>query len=193
MSQAIPDSLRAVIDAAVQEAGMALFDLEHNGRTLQVFIDSEQGVTIDTCTRVSQLLSAKLDQSDLIPGRYFLEVSSPGLERKLRGPEDFARETGKLAHVVTAGGAIDGVIRRVEGGVVVLAVPAEDETADARRRTPTEKGGRRESALVGGCNEADERGAEREIVVTASDIKRANLRVPDTELFARKVEKEKNR
>jgi ribosome maturation factor RimP len=139
----------------VQEARVKLFDVELSGRILQVYVQSDEGVTIATCARVSQMLSDRLDQTDPIPGRYFLEVSSPGLERRLRGIDDFEHEIGKFAHVVTSQGGFDGTIRRVEGTTISLAVARND-------------------------------GAETEIVFPMTDVKRANLKVTDGELFARK-------
>lgn len=148
----MPESLRALILSTAQAAGVQVYDIEYNGRALRVFIESDQGVTIDVCQQVSELLSARLDQSDLILGRYFLEVSSPGLERKLRGVEDFQRHEGKLARVVTHEGAFDGIIRVVTADRITLATPGPN-------------------------------GTEPEVVLAVTDIKRANLKIRDEELF----------
>jgi ribosome maturation factor RimP len=155
MSRVLPDSLHRLVVEVVQEAGLELFDLELNDRVMQVFLQSDKGVTIETCARVSQMLSARLDQIDAFPGRYFLEVSSPGLERKLRGISDFEREVGKRVHVVTSRGGYDGMILRVDGTMITLAVAGSEKEA-------------------------------AEITFSVSDVRRANLKVPDDELFARK-------
>ena len=141
-----------LVTAAVAEAGATLYDLELSGHTLRVFIQSDAGVTIDTCTQVSRVLSDRLDQADPLPGRYFLEVSSPGVERKLRGIEDFERETGKYAHVVTSRGGLDGIIRNVDAKTVTLAV-------------------------------AEAAGDVVEMTLPVGEIKRANLRLSDRDLF----------
>jgi ribosome maturation factor RimP len=57
------------------------------------------GVTLDLCTEISRDLSAALDVADCVPGRYRLEVGSPGLERALYGVEDFRRFAGRSARV----------------------------------------------------------------------------------------------
>ena len=151
----LPDALRALIDDAVKAAGAQLYDVEFNGPTLQVFIESESGVTVGLCRSVSEFASARLDQADLIPGRYYLEVSSPGLERRLRGVADFERVQGKYVHVVSSRGAWDGVIKSATADTVTLLAATPD-------------------------------GAEQEILIPLHEIKRANLKVRDEELFARK-------
>lgn len=154
MNQNLLESLRTLAAEVTEQAGVRLFDLEYDGHAVRVFIESETGVTIDTCQKVSQALSARLDQSNLILGRYFLEVSSPGLERKLRGIDDFRHAQGKFAHVVSTQGALDGTIAQVEDDKVVLALPESD-------------------------------GSQREVAVACGNIRRANLKVRDDELFAR--------
>ncbi len=68
---------------------------------LKVVIDKESGVTIDDCARVSRDIEAILDVEDIITSSYVLEVSSPGLDRPLRTPEDFKKFSGKMARVIT--------------------------------------------------------------------------------------------
>jgi ribosome maturation factor RimP len=126
MSRSLPEPLNALIVEAAGEAGVRVLNAEFNGTSLQVFIEAEGGVTIDTCARVSGVLSRKLDAADLIPGRYRLEVSSPGLERRLHGWQDFQREIGRSAHIVTARGVHDGVIQSAGPEGISLALPAGD-------------------------------------------------------------------
>ena len=68
---------------------------------LRVFIDKPGGVEIDDCQTVSGKLSNLLDEKDPIPQAYFLEVSSPGLERPLKKDKDFTRYQGQLVRVTT--------------------------------------------------------------------------------------------
>lgn len=78
--------------------GIELVDIafEKEGRRwfLRIFIDKPEGIQLHDCENVSNFLSEKLDALDLIPHRYYLEVSSPGIERPLRKPEDFIRFRG---------------------------------------------------------------------------------------------------
>ncbi len=65
-------------------------------RYLRVVIDNDNGVSIDDCGNVSKYLNKKLDSMDLIEEQYFLEVTSPGVERELKRDEDFKKYSGKL-------------------------------------------------------------------------------------------------
>lgn len=69
---------------------------------VRVFIDKEGGVTLDDCSNVSRGIEEVLDAEDIIPSRYVLEVSSPGIERELYSLADFVRFTGELAKVKTS-------------------------------------------------------------------------------------------
>lgn len=94
---------------------------------LRVTIDKEGGVTLADCEAVSRDLEAMLDVEDLIQGSYSLEVSSPGLDRPLKKPEDFIRQIGKLARIVTkekvaGSNVIIGRILRADDAGVALAV-----------------------------------------------------------------------
>lgn len=66
---------------------------------LRCFIDKENGVGIEDCQRFSEALDKVLDEVDPIPGRYLLEVSSPGIERPLKKDEDFMRFAGKMIEI----------------------------------------------------------------------------------------------
>jgi ribosome maturation factor RimP len=85
--------------------GVQLVDVELAGSMrkpiVRVFIDKENGVTLDDCERFSNALSAVLDVEDPIHTPYVLEVSSPGLDRPLKGIKDFERNTGKLVRIIT--------------------------------------------------------------------------------------------
>jgi ribosome maturation factor RimP len=85
--------------------GVQVVDIELAGSvrrpTVKIFIDKEGGVTLDDCERFSRAISAVLDVEDPIATPYVLEVSSPGLDRPLRGLSDFEASVGKLTRVVT--------------------------------------------------------------------------------------------
>ena len=80
-----------------------LIEIVEAGRhsLLRVAIDREGGGTLDDCAKVSEALSVVLDVEDPIPHGYRLEVSSPGLDRPLRGPRDFERFVGRKVRIVT--------------------------------------------------------------------------------------------
>ncbi len=83
--------------------GYELSDLEFrlggNGGLVRVFIDKPEGIDLDDCEKVSLALSALLDVEEPVPGKYSLEVSSPGLDRKLTKVEHFQRFVGEVVKV----------------------------------------------------------------------------------------------
>ena len=99
------EELKKLVQPVVEDMGFELFDLELSVRgrksVIQIFLDKEEGISLDDCAEVSREVSTILDVEDLIPWSYILEVSSPGLDRPLRIPQDFKRFRGKLAQVVT--------------------------------------------------------------------------------------------
>ncbi|MGH9182248.1 MAG: ribosome maturation factor RimP [Acidimicrobiales bacterium] len=105
----------------VEGQGLELYDVELVGATLRVLVDGAGGVDLDTLSELSQRLSSALDRADLMPGRYTLEVSSPGLERPLRTRAHFEAVVGSRVRVRTVPGTEAG--RRVEG--VLAAVDDE--------------------------------------------------------------------
>ncbi|TJY43151.1 ribosome maturation factor RimP [Cohnella pontilimi] len=85
--------------------GFQLVDVEYvkegANRFLRVYVDKEGGIDLDDCGRISEFVSAKLDELDPIEEAYFLEVSSPGAERPLKKAEDVAKAVGKQVFVTT--------------------------------------------------------------------------------------------
>lgn len=123
------ERVQALTLPVVESLGMELVDVvfrrEGRGWVLRLYLDKPGGVTLDNCQEVSEQLSDLLDIEDLIDHPYTLEVSSPGLDRVLKTPEDFCRFAGRLARIQTTA-SIDGHQRfhgRLEGyrnGMVVL-------------------------------------------------------------------------
>ncbi len=92
-----------LLEPTIEQLGYELSDLELKlgGRdgVVRVFIDKPDGVDLSDCEMVSRQLSAVLDVEDALPGHYTLEVSSPGLDRKLTKPAHFQRFTGETVRV----------------------------------------------------------------------------------------------
>ena len=99
--------IRTIIEPVINALGIELDHIELNrmGRKalLRVFIEKENGVSIDDCALVSREIEAVLDVEDPIPYSYVLEVSSPGLDRPLKNVEDFKKYSGRTIRVVTHG------------------------------------------------------------------------------------------
>ncbi|MGA3167216.1 MAG: ribosome maturation factor RimP [Terriglobia bacterium] len=98
------EKIRTMADRVATSEGLALVDVELKGggsnALLRVFIDKASGVSHADCQLVSEQLSALLDVEDPFPGKYVLEVSSPGLDRKLTKGSDFTYFVGRRARVV---------------------------------------------------------------------------------------------
>ncbi len=97
------DELLKLLEPAVERLGYELADLEvrlgGKGGLIRVFIDKPEGIDLDDCEKVSLAVSALLDVEDPVPGNYSLEVSSPGLDRKLTKVEHFQRFAGETVKV----------------------------------------------------------------------------------------------
>ncbi|WP_010269459.1 ribosome maturation factor RimP [Paenibacillus senegalensis] len=117
MKSSIKDVVGEMVTPFLEENHMELVDVEYvkegSNWFLRVYVDKEGGIDIEDCGRVSEFLSAQLDERDPIPSAYFLEVSSPGAERPLKKPRDYERAVGK--HVlVTVYEPVDG-LKEFEG------------------------------------------------------------------------------
>ena len=97
------DELTTLLEPAIVRLGYELSDLELKvgGKhgVLRLFIDKADGIGLDDCEKVSRAVGALLDVEDPLPGHYDLEVSSPGLDRKLTKLEHFQRFTGETVKV----------------------------------------------------------------------------------------------
>jgi ribosome maturation factor RimP len=104
MEHNVIQKVSEILNPFLEKEGLSLYDIDLAGGTrkkiLRIFIDRETGVTHDDCVRVSGHLSTLLDVEDIFSEEYLLEVSSPGLTRKLKKPEHFRKSIGMWAKVV---------------------------------------------------------------------------------------------
>ncbi len=128
------EKVRGLVERVVTSEGLALIDMELKGprsnRILRVYIDKPGGVTHADCQNVSEQLSAILDVEDPFPGRYTLEVSSPGLDRRLVKPSDYAHFVGRRARLVLREAVgnpkiVEGRLAGFEAGRVRVDLGAE--------------------------------------------------------------------
>ena len=139
----VVERIHEILDPILSRMGLELVDVTlrtEDGRwILRVTIDCEGGVIVDHCTAVSRELSVHLDVEDLVPVKYYLEVSSPGLDRPLKDEKDFARFTGRRVLIKThrsvdgrrkISGTLDGIDNGVVGVILDdvgrIEVPVED-------------------------------------------------------------------
>ncbi len=128
MKQA-PDHLVKLIEPIVEGLGYECVGIEFNPHPrhglLRIYIDSESGVDMDDCARVSHQVSGVLDVEDPIPGNYQLEVSSPGLDRPIFNVSQFeqfigSKVTVNLYRTIDGRRKISGLIVAVEGDLIQL-------------------------------------------------------------------------
>ncbi len=130
-----PTNVLSVIEPVVESLGFELVGVEYlvqgGDGLLRVYIDSENGIDVEDCRRVSHQLSGVLDVEDVIKGHYSLEISSPGLDRPLFSVAHFERFIGaevKLRLDAHQDGRRNfrGEIVGVEDGDVVLRIDGEE-------------------------------------------------------------------
>ena len=102
MASVVEKTVWEMVEPLLEGSGVELVDVEYIKEKdwyLRVFIDRPEGVGIEDCQSLSEKLEKLLDERDVIPEQYILEVSSPGLDRVLKKPRDFERERGKQVDV----------------------------------------------------------------------------------------------
>ena len=124
MQEAVASKIEEIAQRVAGSAGLEIVEVEVKGggahRLVRISIDKPQGITHADCELVSQQVGTILDVEDVVPGgRYTLEVSSPGVERKLLKPRDYERFQGKKA-VIILRDAVEGR-RNWEGSIAGLA------------------------------------------------------------------------
>jgi len=129
----IEKKISELVKPIIERNGLELFDVKYKLQSgkwiLTIIIDKRDDyVSTRDCELVSYEIEKVLDKEDLIPGRYFLEVASPGLDRPLRTIEDFKRFQGNYAKVKT-NKTIRGYIKDVnlETGEIILDVDEKEE------------------------------------------------------------------
>lgn len=142
-TDALVRQLWQLLEGDLQQLGFELVEVEMSRQgsapLLRVFIDKEgSGITMDECTRASQMMDPLLDSADFLDGRYMLEVSSPGISRPLRKASHFERYCGQPVRVETRApvdgrsrfrgvlSALDGDLIRIQMGNAEVALHLEN-------------------------------------------------------------------
>jgi len=117
----IIDSIKDIVESF----GVSFYDTEivteNDHKIFRVFITSKEGISLDMCAKISDMLSPILDLNPPIRGNYFLEVSSPGIERKLKKLEHFSTSIGELALITLySTDKIRGEILKVEDNNITI-------------------------------------------------------------------------
>jgi len=137
MKKSIRETVREAIEPTVTELGYSIWDITYSkigaDYHLEITIDNEAGINIDDCERVHRAIDPILDERDPIEGFYYLEVSSPGIERELRTPEHIrlslgAKVEAKLFTVKDGRKSVVGALKSYDGESVVISDGESDTT-----------------------------------------------------------------
>ena len=122
MNKELTERLFNLVNPELSMMGFELIELDYTGNSLRLTIDKPGGVSMDDCVAVNRRISLLLDTEDPIEGSYRLEVSSPGLTRRLKTPREFEHFSGRTVKMQTARGLMRGTLRGLDGDSVILDV-----------------------------------------------------------------------
>lgn len=135
MKRSIKDAVREAILPTVTELGYRIWDVVYSkigaDYHLEITIDHDNGINIDDCERVHRAIDPILDEADLIENFYYLEVSSPGIERELRTDEHIALSIGvkveaKLFSQKDGRKSFTGILTNFDGELVTVNENGEE-------------------------------------------------------------------
>jgi ribosome maturation factor RimP len=119
----------ARIAALIEEAGAKLYGTEianeHGRAIFRIFLTCKDGVSLELCTKITHIVSPVLDLDPPIAGQYTLEVSSPGLERKLITPQHYMHSIGEMVRIKTHDDTIEGKL--IEASDKDITIQSNDE------------------------------------------------------------------
>jgi ribosome maturation factor RimP len=125
----LEDKLKELIKPLVDEQGYEFYHVEYvkenNEYYLRVYIDSDNGISLSDCEKISRLVSNLMDESDPIEGQYYLEVSSPGIDRQLFTNEHMLKSIGskvvaRLLKAVNGEKVIKGTLSEIKEDEIVI-------------------------------------------------------------------------
>lgn len=164
----LPPEVAEPIEAAAREAGVDVYHAEFSGRELRIQVETAAGASVETCSNYSRALTPRLDAVNFMHRQYTLEVSTPGIERKLYQPQDYTKAVGKHVKVLIRGGWVEGVLEATGPNGISLRTQDALQNAEGKMQN---------------AEPAEAEMAGREIAY--AEIREAHIRVPDSELFAR--------
>ena len=135
MKKSIKETVRDAVSPTITELGYDIWDITYSkvgaDYHLEITIDSPNGINIEDCEKVHRAIDPILDEVDPIEGFYYLDVSSPGIERELRTEAHILHSIGqkveaKLFAAKDGRRVICGILKSFEGGVLVITEQAGD-------------------------------------------------------------------
>lgn len=128
------DKIKNIAEECSNEMGYEIVDVEYQVGNrhdlLSIFIYKKEGIDINDCTNMSRIIESVLDKEDIIDKPYYLEISSPGLDRPLKTKDDYRRNVGnevtvKLYAPLDGKKLIEGILENYDESIIILSV--EDE------------------------------------------------------------------
>lgn len=114
----IPDKIHSILRPITEDLNIYIVEVilrgERTSKVIEVYVDSDSGITLEECSDMSRKLSEKLDEMDLIAGRYRLDVSSPGLDRSLKLLRQYRKNIGRNCKIKYKE---NGTILTIEGSL----------------------------------------------------------------------------
>ncbi|KAF5035734.1 Ribosome maturation factor RimP [bioreactor metagenome] len=132
--KSIESSVQDLVEDIIRSSEIELVDIEYvkEGpfKYLRVYLDKAEGITVDDCADVSRALNKKLDEVDLIKEQYFLEVSSPGVERPFKTDADYQKNIGNFVEVkfykpIDGRKSVEGILSEKQDNQVVIQAGEE--------------------------------------------------------------------
>ncbi len=128
----VTDRVREAVEPWLVDHDLEVFDIEHAGGILRILVERSGGggADLEAIARATRAISGILDEIDPLPGRYTLEVSSPGLERPLRTPTHFERAVGSKVTVKVRVGEerrVAGMLTAADDDGITITTEAGDE------------------------------------------------------------------
>ena len=132
----IEENVERLISKTVEDLGYELYDViyekEAQDYYLRVFIDNPNGISLNDCEKVNDAINSMLDEADYIKEQYFLEVSSPGIERTLRKEKHLQANLGKeivcnLFKPIEKRKQIEGILQEFDKEKLILKVQSEEK------------------------------------------------------------------
>ncbi|MCX7983340.1 MAG: ribosome maturation factor RimP [Bacteroidetes bacterium] len=137
MVETLIEQVRTCIEPILKNRNIFLIDIHvrigHKKKTVQIFVDTDTGITVEECAQLSREISHVLDSANVIESTYDLEVSSPGLDRSLQNIRQYPRNIGRTFRVKYRSGeelvSFNGVLEAVEGTTVVYKLKNNERLA----------------------------------------------------------------
>lgn len=99
----IEEKIKELVTKPITDLGYRVYDVmyvkEGKDNFLRIFIDNDKGISLDDCEKVNDAITDMLDEADIIKDQYFLEISSPGVERNIRKDKHFEESIGKEVNI----------------------------------------------------------------------------------------------